>query len=495
MQSVGNLNTPFKTTSGKADEEVADPLQPLQQLSLDQHPQQLAPIQEELEEEEEEEFVAIKKVYQNKKFKNRELEIMRQLHKQPHPYIVHMRHYFTTKGKRPDDIYLNLVLDYVPETLDTVIHLHKTRKERLPGLLVKVYMYQLLRGLAHLHGLNITHRDIKPHNLLVDPLRHSLKICDLGSAKGNIESEVNVAYICSRYYRAPELVLGCTQYTSAIDIWSAGCVLAEMLLGGPFFPGMNSAQQMMEIARTMGTPSRDELIAMSNPASHASKGQESSKQEEFFNHMKMPSVVFQGLDKVFPSANLGTISLLERLLKYSPKQRLKAIDACAHYNFDELRNPRTVLPVVRAEDYTPPAKEESPSSAKITRDMIAKATSISAALGPVPLPTEMFEFTEEELTLASPQALTILVGTNGSGSGGRAKVIPCRVKSHSKREKEREANVLSDMVSPAKPPAVSLSSVSKESSINSSRSVSTANTLSTSVTSTGGGFTSKSFEK
>jgi len=73
--------------------------------------------------------------------------------------------------------------------------------------------------------------------LLVDSNNHSLKVCDFGSAKRLIKGEQNVSYICSRYYRAPELIFGATEYTNAIDVWSVGCVMAELLLGQPLFPG------------------------------------------------------------------------------------------------------------------------------------------------------------------------------------------------------------------------------------------------------------------
>ena len=186
-----------------------------------------------------EELVAIKKVLQDKRFKNRELQIMRQLMKQPHPYIVLLRHYFISKGSKEDDVYLNLVLEYIPETLYSVAKQYagSKAKESMPIMSVKLYMYQLARALAHIHGMGVCHRDIKPQNLLVDPSRHILKLCDFGSAKALVRGEPNVAYISSRYYRAPELIFGCTDYTTAIDVWSQGCVLAELLLGGAIFPG------------------------------------------------------------------------------------------------------------------------------------------------------------------------------------------------------------------------------------------------------------------
>jgi serine/threonine protein kinase len=92
-------------------------------------------------------------------------------------------------------------------------------------------------------------RDIKPHNLLVDPVRHVLKLCDFGSAKAFVPGEPNVAYICSRFYRAPELVFGATDYTTAIDVWSEGCVFAELLIGSPIFPGSSGVDQLVEIIK------------------------------------------------------------------------------------------------------------------------------------------------------------------------------------------------------------------------------------------------------
>ena len=116
-------------------------------------------------------------------------------------------------------------------------------------LCVQLYTYQLCRSLAYIHSLGVCHRDIKPQNLLVHPETHLLKLCDFGSAKILVKGEPNVSYICSRYYRAPELIFGATDYTCCIDVWSVGCVLAELLLGVPLFPGESGVDQLVEIIK------------------------------------------------------------------------------------------------------------------------------------------------------------------------------------------------------------------------------------------------------
>merc|ERR1712038_1000687 len=108
-----------------------------------------------------------------------------------HPNVITLQHAFYTQGDKQDEIYLNVVMDY------------NKMKQSVPPLLVKLYAYQSFRALSYIHSLGYCHRDIKPQNLLVNPESHTLKICDFGSAKRLIRGEVNVSYICSRYYRAP----------------------------------------------------------------------------------------------------------------------------------------------------------------------------------------------------------------------------------------------------------------------------------------------------
>jgi glycogen synthase kinase 3 beta len=155
-------------------------------------------------------------------------------------------------------------------------------KTTMPLIEIKLYIYQLFRALAYIHSQGICHRDIKPQNLLLDPHTGVLKLCDFGSAKILVENEPNVSYICSRYYRAPELIFGATNYSTKIgmfnrtfhshnktsdlkpDVWSTGCVMAELMLGQPLFPGESGIDQLVEIIKVLGTPTRDQ-IRMMNP--------------------------------------------------------------------------------------------------------------------------------------------------------------------------------------------------------------------------------------
>ena len=194
---------------------------------------------------------AIKRVLQDKRFKvsraachnrkvkanitqNRELQIMRIVR---HPNVVELKAFYYSNGDRvretdnlcgvqtaliaaqKDEVYLNLVQEYVPETVYRASRHFNKLKTTMPILEVKLYIYQLFRALAYIHSQGICHRDIKPQNLLLDPASGILKLCDFGSAKILVENEPNVSYICSRYYRAPELIFGATNYTTKIGMF------------------------------------------------------------------------------------------------------------------------------------------------------------------------------------------------------------------------------------------------------------------------------------
>lgn len=270
--------------------------------------------------------VAIKKVLQDRRFKNRELQIMATL---DHPDVVSLRHCFYSKGEKADDVYLNLVMEYIPETIHRTLRNHTKAKKLIPIMYTKVYMYQICRSISYIHSVGICHRDIKPQNLLLNTKTHDVKLCDFGSAKMLIKGEPNVSYICSRYYRAPELVFEATDYTTSIDIWSLGCVFAELLLGTPLFPGDSGVDQLIEIIKVLGTPTKEEVAAM-NPNNTS---------------FKFPQIKPHPWHKVFRGkAPQNAIELVSQFLKYEPKGRLDPFDALSHPFFDELRDPAARLP-------------------------------------------------------------------------------------------------------------------------------------------------------
>ena len=204
--------------------------------------------------------LALKIVLQDRRYKNREYQILQKL-KHPNTTILR-RGFFQPASTSPDDQILFIIMDYYPETIHSLYKQYSRLKQHVPLIFVRLVTYQLARALAYLHAQNIMHRDIKPTNVLFDPQSLKSVLCDFGSAKQLIQGEPNVAYICSRYYRAPELVLGSTIYDSKIDIWSFGCILGEILLGQPLFPGESSVDQFVEIVKILGSPTSEEFVAM-----------------------------------------------------------------------------------------------------------------------------------------------------------------------------------------------------------------------------------------
>ncbi|KAI7854764.1 kinase-like domain-containing protein [Circinella umbellata] len=272
------------------------------------------------------EDAAIKKVLQDRRFKNRELQIMRIV---DHPNVCRLKSYFYNQVEnKQDEVYLNLVMEYVPDTLYRAIRHYAKQKQTMPTMLVRVYMYQVLRSLAYIHSLGICHRDIKPQNILLDPNSGICKMCDFGSAKILVAGEPNVSYICSRYYRAPELIFGATNYTLNIDIWSTGCVMAELLLGQPFFPGDSGIDQLVEIIKILGTPSKQEIAAMN---------------ASYVEH-RFPQIKPHPLTKIFVNAPEAAVDLITQMLQYHPQHRISAIEALCHPFFDPLRDPTARLP-------------------------------------------------------------------------------------------------------------------------------------------------------
>ncbi|XP_045809245.1 probable serine/threonine-protein kinase At1g54610 [Trifolium pratense] len=199
-------------------------------------------------------IVALKKVRFNTsepesiKFMAREITILQKL---DHPNVVKLKGLATSRMQY--SIYL--VFDFMPTDLSRII----TRPdERLTEPQVKCYMHQLLSGLQHCHDRGILHRDIKGSNLLIDK-NGMLQIADFGLANyySTNQQQPLTNRVVTLWYRAPELLLGSTDYGVGIDLWSAGCLLAEMFRGMPIMPGRTEVEQLHRIFRLCGTPSQE----------------------------------------------------------------------------------------------------------------------------------------------------------------------------------------------------------------------------------------------
>jgi serine/threonine protein kinase len=169
--------------------------------------------------------------------------------------------------------------------------------------------------------MGIMHRDIKPQNILIDRNTGDLKICDLGSAKAVDPTEKGVSYVASRSYRAPELLFDCVYYTTAIDVWAAGCCVAELLMSGtPLFVGESSIGQLEAIAKFIRSPTDEDLRTFPHNANIQLNVVQSVTLEQFLPRHTPPDF----------------IDLLAAIFVYPPAKRPTARDCMNHYVFDEI---------------------------------------------------------------------------------------------------------------------------------------------------------------
>ncbi|KIK99800.1 hypothetical protein PAXRUDRAFT_433002 [Paxillus rubicundulus Ve08.2h10] len=187
---------------------------------------------------------------------------------------------------------------------------------------VQYFLYQILRGMKYIHSASVIHRDLKPGNLLVNS-DCELKICDFGLSRGfdavpdEHTSGHLTEYVATRWYRAPEIMLAFRGYTTAIDVWSIGCIFAELLLGRPLFKGKDYVDQVNKILDVLGTPEESIIHRIG-----------SDKAQAYIRSLPVKSGV--PLRKLLPTADVQALDLLEKMITFDPTSRIAVPDALAH---------------------------------------------------------------------------------------------------------------------------------------------------------------------
>ncbi|MCI4387542.1 hypothetical protein PGIGA_G00075350 [Pangasianodon gigas] len=269
------------------------------------------------------EKVAIKKLYRpfqsliHAKRAYRELRLLRHIQ---HENVICLLDVFTPDSSLDKFQTFYLVMPFVAQDLG-----HIMKRGRLTEKVIVYLFYQLLRGLKYIHSAGIIHRDLKPSNLAVDE-NCELKILDFGLAR-HAEMEMT-GYVVTRWYRAPEIIFNWMHYTQTVDIWSAGCILAEMITGEVLFPGNDSMDQLNMILHLTGTP-------------HSSLVQKMQSKDARSYVQSLPIQKKKVLRDVFPSMDSNAVNLLEKTLMLDPEVRLTAKDGLSHPYLSEFHDPES----------------------------------------------------------------------------------------------------------------------------------------------------------
>ncbi|XP_008790283.1 mitogen-activated protein kinase homolog MMK2-like [Phoenix dactylifera] len=260
------------------------------------------------------EEVAIKKIgnaFDNRIDAKRTLREIKLLCHMDHENIIALKDIIRPPQRENfNDVYI------VYELMDTDLHQIIRSNQPLTDDHCQYFLYQILRGLKYVHSANVLHRDIKPSNLLINA-NCDLKIGDFGLARTTSETDFMTEYVVTRWYRAPELLLNCSEYTAAIDIWSVGCILGEIVTREPLFPGRDYVHQLRLITELIGSPDDSNLGFL--------------RSENARRYVRqLPQYPKQNFSVRFPSMSPGAVDLLERMLVFDPSKRITVDEALCH---------------------------------------------------------------------------------------------------------------------------------------------------------------------
>ncbi|KAL5167090.1 Mitogen-activated protein kinase MMK2 [Glycine soja] len=255
------------------------------------------------------EEVAIKKVgnaFDNRIDAKRTLREIKLLRHMDHENVIALKDIIRPPQRDNfNDVYI------VYELMDTDLHQIIRSNQQLTD-----DHCRLLRGLKYVHSANVLHRDLKPSNLLLNA-NCDLKIADFGLARTTSETDFMTEYVVTRWYRAPELLLNCSEYTAAIDIWSVGCILGEIITRQPLFPGKDYVHQLRLITELIGSPDDHSLGFLRSDNARRYVRQ-------------LPQYPRQQFATRFPSMSPGAVDLLEKMLVFDPNRRITVKEALRH---------------------------------------------------------------------------------------------------------------------------------------------------------------------
>mmetsp|Transcript_11639 Transcript_11639/g.25628 ORF Transcript_11639/g.25628 Transcript_11639/m.25628 type:complete len:403 (-) Transcript_11639:188-1396(-) len=251
----------------------------------------------------------------------RELRILRHLQ---HENLMQVKNIFITgKTTEFEEIYV------VSELMETDLACTLRSSQPLSDDHVQFFLYQILRGMKYVHSAQVIHRDLKPRNLLVNS-NCDLKICDFGLARVRFADKQWVCpmteYVCTRWYRAPEVLCSWTDYSTAIDIWSIGCILAEMFTRESLYPGRTTQHQLDLIIALLGSPKGEELAKIPN-----------EKCRKFIRDL--PHTPGKPFETTFRDMSDGARELLALMLRWDPESRISVVDAIQHPYLEKLHCP------------------------------------------------------------------------------------------------------------------------------------------------------------
>eukprot|EP00761_Pharyngomonas_kirbyi_P008854 gb/GECH01008866.1/.p1 GENE.gb/GECH01008866.1/~~gb/GECH01008866.1/.p1 ORF type:complete len:363 (+),score=68.03 gb/GECH01008866.1/:1-1089(+) len=271
------------------------------------------------------ERVAVKKVIgvfeHDRDFQKRILRELRILAHFEHENIIGLKDLVLPKDKDDfEHVYI------ITELMDTDLRQIVKSDQQLTDQHVQYFLYQILRGLKCIHSANVLHRDLKPGNLLLNA-DCELKICDFGLSRGvdfEVDPTLSTPYVATRWYRAPELLLQWETATRAMDMWSVGCIFAELLSRKVLFPGRNYLNQLDLILNVVGSPPIETL-----------KGSEKA-----IRYMKrLPHQEGKPLETLFPDASEEAIDLLRKMLEFDPDKRITVENALEHPYMSGMHDP------------------------------------------------------------------------------------------------------------------------------------------------------------